>query len=154
MTHTHTYTVIDQTTRDTVKDSLVRVTRRTSETDAYPLPLGHYKVMTSNGESVCEAPVWILWDTSGYPYPITPDEFETLYDRTSSVDQQRMTLRDLINAEIAAERRRRWDAANAGSGTPLDRQNRLRLVSQDEIIDIALRIAATPPPRDPTRLTN
>lgn len=79
MSHTHTYVIVDQTTRDTVKDHLVRVERQPSETDAYFIPHGHHKVMTSNGESHCEGPVWILWDTSGYPYPITPDEFEKLY---------------------------------------------------------------------------
>jgi len=79
VTHTHTYAVVDQTTRDTVKDDLIRVERQPSETDAYFIPHGHYKVMTSNGESKCEGPVWILWDTSGYPYPITPKEFDKLY---------------------------------------------------------------------------
>lgn len=79
MTHTYTYAVIDQTTQETIKDDLVRVKRQPSETDAYFIPSGHYKVYTSNGESKCEGPVWILWDTSGYPYPITPEEFDKLY---------------------------------------------------------------------------
>lgn len=81
MTHTHTYAIVDQTTRITVRESLIRVERKPSETDAYFLAEGHYLVMTSNGESKCEGPVWILWDTSGYPYPITPEEFNTLYVR-------------------------------------------------------------------------
>lgn len=81
MTHTYTYAIVDQTTRETVKDDLVRVERQPSETDAYFIPTGHYKVTTSNGESKCEGPVWILWDTSGYPYPITPEEFDKLYVR-------------------------------------------------------------------------
>lgn len=81
---THTYAIVDQTTRETVKDDLIRVVRQPSETDAYFIPHGHYKVMTSNGESMCEGPVWILWDTSGYPYPITPEEFETIYVRKST----------------------------------------------------------------------
>jgi len=79
MTHTYTEGLINETTRETVKDNLIRVRRRPSETDAYFIPHGHYKVMTSNGESKCKGPVWILWDTSGYPYPITPEEFEALY---------------------------------------------------------------------------
>lgn len=84
MTHTHTYSIIDQTTRETVKDDLIRVERQPSETDAYFIPIGNYKVITSNGQSRCQGPVWILWDTSGYPYPITPEEFETLYKRKDS----------------------------------------------------------------------
>lgn len=71
--------IVDQSTREMMKDRLCRVVRRPSETDAVYLPEGYYKVMTSNGESYCEGPVWILWDTSGYPYPITLDEFEKLY---------------------------------------------------------------------------
>lgn len=74
--------VIDDTTRKYAKDKLIPVERRPSETEAYFLPAipdGYYKVITSNGESYCEGPVWILWDTSGFPYPITPDEFEKLY---------------------------------------------------------------------------
>lgn len=81
MTHTHIYAIVDQTTRETVKDSLIQVVRQPSETDAYFIPTGIYKVITSNGESFCEGPVWILWDTSGYPYPITPEEFDKLYIR-------------------------------------------------------------------------
>lgn len=84
MTHTYTYAIIGRTTRDTVKADLIRVERQPSETDAYFIPSGHYKVMTSNGESKCKGPVWILWDTSGYPYPITPEEFEKLYTRKES----------------------------------------------------------------------
>lgn len=79
MTHTFTYAIVDQSTRETVKNDLIQVERKPSETEAYFIPSGHYKVMTSNGESLCEGPVWILWDTAGYPYPITPQEFETLY---------------------------------------------------------------------------
>jgi hypothetical protein len=75
----HSVAIVDQTTREFVQDELVRVERQPSETDAYFLEYGYYKVMTSNGESFCEGPVWILWDTSGYPYPITPEEFEKLY---------------------------------------------------------------------------
>lgn len=81
MTHTHTYAIVDKTVREMVKDDLIRVERKPSETDAYYLPTGVYKVITSNGESMCEGPVWILWDTSGYPYPITPEEFDALYVR-------------------------------------------------------------------------
>lgn len=76
---THTYAIVDQTTRETVKKHLIRVERKPSETDAFFIPSGHYRVITSNGESMCEGPVWILWDTLGYPYPITPEEFDTLY---------------------------------------------------------------------------
>lgn len=85
MTYTHTFAIIDQTTRHTIASELIRVERKPSETDAFFIPSGHYKVMTSNGESKCVGPVWILWDTSGYPYPITPDEFKKLYTRK---DQQ------------------------------------------------------------------
>lgn len=81
MTHTHTIAIVDQTTREMVKADLIRVKRKPSETDAYFLPEGHYRVTTPNGESMCQGPVWILWDTSGFPYPITPDEFNKLYDR-------------------------------------------------------------------------
>lgn len=81
MTHTHTYSVIGENTRKMVENDLVRVERKASETDAYFIPTGHYKVLTSNGESKCEGPVWILWDTTGFPYPITPEEFERLYTR-------------------------------------------------------------------------
>jgi hypothetical protein len=84
MTHTHTFVIIDHTTRDMVQENLIRVERRPSETDAYFIPEGHYKVLTSNGESQCEGPVWILWDTSGYPYPISPTEFNELYTRKLS----------------------------------------------------------------------
>lgn len=84
MTHSHTYAIVNQTTRDTVKDDLIRVERQPTETDAYFIPHGHYKVMTSNGESTCTAPVWILWDTLGYPYPITPEEFDALYIRKNA----------------------------------------------------------------------
>lgn len=73
------YALIDETIRETVKDDLVRVERQPSETDAYFIPEGLYKVITSNGESWCEGPVWILWDTAGFPYPITPGEFNKLY---------------------------------------------------------------------------
>lgn len=84
MSHTYTYGLVDQTTRDTVKNDLIRVERQPSETDAYFIPSGHYKVVTSNGESHCLGPVWILWDTAGYPYPITPEEFDKLYVRKDS----------------------------------------------------------------------
>jgi len=57
----------------------VRVERQTSETDALFFEEGSFKIITSNGELFCRGPVWILWDTSGYPYPITPDEFNKLY---------------------------------------------------------------------------
>lgn len=76
---THTFVIVDQATREMVKADLVRVERQPSETDAYFLSEGYYKVETSNGESLCEGPVWILWDTAGYPYPITPEEFDKLY---------------------------------------------------------------------------
>lgn len=76
-----TYGVVNQTTRETVKDDLVRVERKPSETDAYFISKGQYKVLTSNGVSECEGPVWILWDSGGYPYPITPEEFEKIYVR-------------------------------------------------------------------------
>lgn len=81
MTYSYTFAVVDHTTRETVKDDLIRVERQPSETDAYFLPSGHYKVLTSNGESKCEGPVWILWDSGGSPYPITPEEFEKIYVR-------------------------------------------------------------------------
>lgn len=79
MTHTYTYAIVDQSTRETVKDDLIKAVRQPSQTDAYFIPSGHYKVVTATGESKCEGPVWILWDTSGYPYPMTPDEFDKLY---------------------------------------------------------------------------
>lgn len=79
MTHTSTYAAIDQTTRTRVKSDLVKVERQPSQTDAYFIPEGRYRVVTANGDCLCEAPVWILWDTSGFPYPITPTEFEKLY---------------------------------------------------------------------------
>lgn len=78
---THTIGVVDETTREYIKTELVRVERKPSETDAYFIPEGQYEVVTSNGKSYCEGPVWILWDTSGFPYPITPDEFDKLYSR-------------------------------------------------------------------------
>jgi hypothetical protein len=78
---THTYANIGLNTREMVKDDLIRVERMPSETVAYFLPSGHYRVVTSNGLSTCEGPVWILWDSAGYPYPITPDEFDKLYKR-------------------------------------------------------------------------
>lgn len=81
MTHTYTYAIVDKTTRDTVKDDLIRVESQPLETDAYFIPSGHYKVMTSTGESKCEGPVWILWDASGFPYPVTIEEFNTLHVR-------------------------------------------------------------------------
>lgn len=88
MTHTYTYAIIDKTTKDMVKDNLIRVKRKPSETDAYFIPHGHYKVITSNGESKCQGPVWILWDTLGYPYPITPAEFGNLYVTIEEMDSQ------------------------------------------------------------------
>lgn len=75
----HNFHTIDETTRDFVKDKLIRVKRKPSETDAYFIEDGYYKVLTSNGESFCDGPVWILWDTLGFPYPITPEEFDNLY---------------------------------------------------------------------------
>lgn len=78
---THSVAIVDQSTREFVKTELIRVERKPSETDAYFLPVGVYEVVTSNGKSYCEAPVWILWDTSGFPYPITPEEFDKLYNR-------------------------------------------------------------------------
>lgn len=78
---THSIATVDRSTHELVKDDLVRVERRPSETDAYFLPEGFYEVVTSNGKSYCEGPVWILWDTSGFPYPITQSEFDKLYDR-------------------------------------------------------------------------
>lgn len=74
-------TIIDQTIRQHVRDKLIRVEWQPSETDALFLSEGIYKVLTSNGESFCEGPVWILWDKSGFPYPITPEEFEMIYKR-------------------------------------------------------------------------
>ena len=59
----------------------IEVERKPSETEALFLDAGHFKITTSNGESFAEGPVWILWDTSGFPYPITPEEFERLYTR-------------------------------------------------------------------------
>jgi hypothetical protein len=76
--------IINLDTRDHVEDELIRVERKPSETDAYFLAEGTFMVVTSNGESYCEGPVWILWDTSGYPYPITPEEFAMLYTRKPS----------------------------------------------------------------------
>lgn len=82
MTYTHTYAIIDESTHNMIKDHLIRVESPvSSERDAYFIPDGHYKVMTSLGAKKCEGPVWILWDTLGYPYPITPDEFDKLYIR-------------------------------------------------------------------------
>lgn len=75
----HTFHIIDELTKELVKEDLVEVVRRPSETVAYLLNEGYYKVLTSNGESFCHGPVWILWDTSGYPYPVTPEEFNKLY---------------------------------------------------------------------------
>jgi len=77
----HTFGLIDQETRKLVKDDLIVVKRLPSETEAYFIADGYYKVLTSNGESFCTGPVWILWDTSGFPYPITPEEFNKLYIR-------------------------------------------------------------------------
>jgi hypothetical protein len=81
VTHTFTYSIINQDTRELVKKDVIRVERQPSETDAYFLLTGNYKVLTSNGESMCQGPVWILWDTAGFPYPITPEEFDKLYVR-------------------------------------------------------------------------
>lgn len=74
-------TRIDLTTRHRVRDLLVRVERQPSVTDAYFLEKGKFEVSTSNGQSFCEGPVWILWDSGGAPYPITPEEFDALYKR-------------------------------------------------------------------------
>ena len=63
----------------------VRVERRPTETRALFMDEGHFKITTSNGTSFAEGPVWILWDTEGYPYPITPEEFEKLYIRKGAV---------------------------------------------------------------------
>ena len=71
--------LIDQATKKMYEQDLITVERIPTETKAYYLREGYYKVLTSNGESFCHGPVWILWDTSGYPYPITPEEFERLY---------------------------------------------------------------------------
>lgn len=84
MTNTHIYAIIDQTTKKTVKERLIPVARKPSTTEAYYIHSGHYKVLTSNGESLCSGPVWILWDTAGFPYPITPEEFDMVYIRHPS----------------------------------------------------------------------
>jgi hypothetical protein len=59
----------------------VKVERKPSETEALFLNDGNFKIVTANGNSFAEGPVWILWDTAGFPYPITPTEFERLYER-------------------------------------------------------------------------
>lgn len=57
------------------------VERKPSTTEALFLDGGHFQIVTSNGKSFAEGPVYILWDTAGFPYPITPEEFEKLYTR-------------------------------------------------------------------------
>jgi hypothetical protein len=71
--------IIDQTTRESVRENLISVERKPTTTDAYFISDGHYKVLTSNGISICMGPVWILWDTLDYPYPITEEEFNKIY---------------------------------------------------------------------------
>lgn len=63
----------------------MEVERLPSETMAYFIRDGYYKVMTANGESFCSGPVWILWDSIGCPYPITPEEFNKFYVRKKTV---------------------------------------------------------------------
>lgn len=78
MTYTYTYAKIDSTTRDTVRANgdLARVATKPQEADGFFLPSGHYKVEGAYSTQKVEGPVWILFDNEGYPYSLTPDEFE------------------------------------------------------------------------------
>lgn len=59
----------------------ILVDRQPSETEGLFLDSGHYKLITANGEAFAEGPVWILWDADGYPFSISPEEFEKFYKR-------------------------------------------------------------------------
>ena len=73
-TRTHTYAIVDASTRGTVLTK--RVLRRSQETDAFFLEGGHYKVRTASGPIDVEGPTWIVFDVDGCPYPVAPDVFE------------------------------------------------------------------------------
>lgn len=51
-----------------------------------------------------------------------------------------MTLRERIDAEISAEGRRRYKAAEAEGGGPLAVYNRLRPITRADVIEITLRL--------------
>lgn len=78
MTTTHTYAIVGRDSRDTVEANgdLFRVWRPPSEAEAFYLPSGHYRVDTISGPVKVEAPVYIVFDNCGYPYPIAPQVYE------------------------------------------------------------------------------
>lgn len=78
---TSTFVTIDRATPELVADQLVTVRRRPSETDALYLEAGRYRIATASGSIDVEGPTWVLWDSGGDPYPVTPAEFERLYDQ-------------------------------------------------------------------------
>ncbi len=79
MTDTHTFARITKDTKKTVEDNLVRVERKITESDAYYLDEGVYKVDTISGEVEVQGPTWILFDARHYPYPVALDIFEAIY---------------------------------------------------------------------------
>ncbi len=101
VTTTHTYAIVEKNGRQYVEDQIVQVRRKPTDAEAFFLPTGHYKVETANGPIKVEAPLWILYDQAGMPYPITVEEFEKLYtvvDDTLSTYQVKVDDPDLTQA--------------------------------------------------------
>lgn len=74
--------VIDLHTFNTVEHRTELVERKPSEArPALYLERGSYKIKTTTGWIERTGPMWVLWDSAGYPYAITSEEFEKLYVR-------------------------------------------------------------------------
>lgn len=74
--------IIDLHTFKTVEHQTELVERKPSkDRPALYLERGSYKIKTATGWVERTGPMWILWGAVGYPYAITPEEFEKLYVR-------------------------------------------------------------------------
>lgn len=83
MTHTYTFVKVDRSTRDTVQLSgdLVKVERKKHEPwEAFYLSDGHYRITTSEGQIDVAAPIWIVFDSKGFPYPVAPKVFDEIWE--------------------------------------------------------------------------
>ncbi len=60
------------------------------------------KIDTLGGPILVDTPTWILWDQSGYPYPVHPSEFQMIYDIIDrEVEKNRVQiLADIDNADM------------------------------------------------------
>lgn len=81
MTHTstHTVAVVSKAGLPFVESALVTIKRKQSTAKAFYLESGHYEVETISATVQVEAPIWIIIDAQGYPYPCDPDVFEATW---------------------------------------------------------------------------